>query len=206
MRELDQIPVSSDPWRLLVLWRLPQTGAWLWKRSALEEVGGWNETQPVAQDFELYFRLLAAGKRFVYDGASGAVYRIWSLDTVSRRNFGATIAARLRLLAEAEGFLRSSGNLTDDRVIAISQGRFDCARNVWSIDRDWARKIFEELQSQHPGFEPEGKAAPLPYRFVAKLLGFSAAERVAELKRHLSLTSRRSASRRDRQKNAASHD
>src|SRR5262249_36168082 len=37
----EEIPEPRDPWILLALWRLPQTGGALWRRSALEEVGGW---------------------------------------------------------------------------------------------------------------------------------------------------------------------
>jgi len=190
MRKLDQMPDISDPWRLLALWRLPQTGAMFWKRHALEEVGGWNEAQTVSQDFELYFRLLRAGKRFAYDEASGAVYRIWSDDTLSRRNRRATLASRLGIVEEAEAFLRSTGNLTRDRAIAMCQGRFDCARGIWSMDRAWARKIFEDIEVNHPGFEPKGSAAPLSYRLVSWFLGLSGAARFAELKRQIGFTKR----------------
>ncbi|MEM6498664.1 MAG: glycosyltransferase family A protein, partial [Pseudomonadota bacterium] len=57
------IPEPHDPWRLLALWKLPQTGASIWRRSALEDVGGWHEDQPCCQEHELYLRLLIAGKR-----------------------------------------------------------------------------------------------------------------------------------------------
>src|SRR5262249_8188239 len=71
--ELLPIVPPHDPWVLLARWFLPQTGASLWRKSAIQDVGGWGQDQPVCQEHELYLRLLMAGKRFVYCSENGAV-------------------------------------------------------------------------------------------------------------------------------------
>src|SRR5262249_31695559 len=45
-REILPIHEHDDPWLLLIRWRLPQTGASLFRRSAVVEVDGWKINQP----------------------------------------------------------------------------------------------------------------------------------------------------------------
>src|SRR5262245_8203634 len=85
-RETLQIRQPHDPWILLIRWYLPQTGASIWRRTALVGIGGWKNDQPCCQEHELYLRLLAASKRFAFNPTSGAIYRQWSLATVCRRD------------------------------------------------------------------------------------------------------------------------
>ena len=80
-QEEGNITHTDDPWAALMTWDLPQTGAPLWRKEALNDVGGWKEDQPVCQEHELYLRLLMAGKEFYYADAGGAIYRQWSTDT-----------------------------------------------------------------------------------------------------------------------------
>ncbi len=89
------VPPSDDPWCLLVQWELPQTGAVLMRKRALEDVGGWKIDQPCCQEHELYLRLLCAGKTFRYSSAYGAVYRQWPKGSVSRRNVPEVLRQRL---------------------------------------------------------------------------------------------------------------
>ena len=84
--ELLPIPEPHDPWVLLARWYLPQTGASLWRKQAILDVGGWKNDQPCCQEHELYLRLLMAGKRFTYCSSNGAVYRRWGEHTVCKRN------------------------------------------------------------------------------------------------------------------------
>src|SRR5690606_14936859 len=80
------IDPTDDLWQLLIRWQLPQTSGVLWRRSALLDLGGWSESQSVCQEHELYLRALTADKQFVRTPATGAVYRIWSDETVCRKN------------------------------------------------------------------------------------------------------------------------
>lgn len=183
--KLMEIPEPRDPWVLLASWLLPQTGAPLWRKSALLDVGGWNERQTICQEHELYLRLLQANKCFRFNEASGAVYRLWSEDTVSRRDKWSTYAERVRIVDLAEQHLRSTRGLTRGRRDAINQTRFICARIVWGLNREWSRSVIESVFASAPDFSPAAQCAPLPYRVLFRYFGFEIAERVAARMRAL---------------------
>jgi hypothetical protein len=182
-RELLPIPEPHDPWELLASWRLPQTGAPLWRKEALLEVGGWKDGQPCCQEHELYLRLIKAGKRFVYCPAGGAVYRQWSEDTVCRKDVADVHRRRLEIEKAAEDHLRKSQQLTVQRLQAISQARFEIARGAWLYDPAFACQIVQQIFESDPQFSPIGSAAPFAYRFAFRWLGFHSAENLAANKR-----------------------
>jgi glycosyltransferase involved in cell wall biosynthesis len=179
VRALLPIPEPHDPWVLLARWYLPQTGSPLWRKQAVVDVGGWNVAQVSCQEHELYLRLLAAGKRFVYCPANGAVYRQWSVDTLWQREGAKTRQRRLAIVREAEAFLQGRGKLSVERLRAINEGRFECARMAWAESPDEARRIVAEIHQSQPGFLPSGVAAPPSYRLLYRWLGFGASETIA---------------------------
>ena len=184
-RDLQIIAEPRDPWILLARWYLPQTGGSLWRKSALVDVGGWKVDQPCCQEHELYLRLLMAGKRFTYCPYNGAIYRIWSADTVCRRDSGEVRRQRRKILAAEEEHLRANGELTAPRLQAINQARFEMSRLAWREDRNAAMEIFQDIldadrQFVPLGNQPGGHHPPLTYRALFRLFGFTAAERIAE--------------------------
>src|SRR5262249_34284845 len=70
-RELLPILDASDAYVLLAEWKMPQTGAPLWRKQAILDVGGWKTDQPCCQEHELYLRLLISGKKFEYHPTNG---------------------------------------------------------------------------------------------------------------------------------------
>ncbi len=141
---------SSDLWVNLIRWDLPQTGAALWRPSAITEIGGWKLDQPCCQEHELYFRLLAAGKAFQFCPTPGAVYRQWSTKTVCRKNPLETALRALAIVDAAETHLQQVGGLTEKRRSAIADARYESARTVYQLDRPTALRIAETAQQMHP--------------------------------------------------------
>lgn len=184
-RAVSTIPEPHDPWLMLALWRLPQTGSPLWRKSALLDVGGWTVDQPCCQEHELYLRLLIAGKAFHYTPAGGAVYRRFSGSTLSTRNMTLVRGERLKIEKRLEDHLRDNDMLTPERAWAINQARFDMARSAWAENRDEARTIHAAISTPRAPFRPVGPNAPLIYRIAYAALGFEAAERIAEMRRGL---------------------
>jgi len=176
------IPEPHDPWMLLALWRLPQTGAPLWRKSALEDVGAWSNNQPCCQEHELYLRLLIAGKRFAYRRANGAVYRSFPTGTLSTRDPAFVRSERMKIEKRLEDHLHKIGELTPNRQWAINQARFEMARVAWNEDRGEAREILAAIAAAD-SFRPNGAAAPFLYRLVYRLLGFEMAEHIAAMNR-----------------------
>jgi glycosyltransferase involved in cell wall biosynthesis len=186
-RELLPIPEPHDPWILLARWFLPQTGAILWRRRAIVDVGGWKPDQPCCQEHELYLRLLMAGKRFAYCEHNGAVYRHWSETSLWRGNVPEVHRRRLEIEQRLEHFLRERNELTPERHWAINQARFEMARTAWQQDHAEASDIMKIIRRSQPDFIPAGNAAPRHYRAVYRLVGFRAAEFLADWQRNLLL-------------------
>ena len=172
----------ADPWIALARWYLPQTGGQLWKRSSLIEVGGWNVDQPCCQENELYGRLLAHNKKFVYCPSKGAVYREWHDNTVSRREPLRVFRERVKILRKAEAHLNKTGQMTAPRRAALNQARFEIARVVWPMDRAMARELHGIIRRATPHFTPESSTNPL-YRITYRVLGFQLAEFIAGILR-----------------------
>ena len=177
------IPELHDLWLSLARWWLPQTGAPLWRKQAIIDVGGWKRGQPCCQEHELYLRLLIAGKRFEYCPTNGAIYRQWSNVTVCKKDPRGVHRRRLEIMQLAEQHLREKGQLTSKRLGAISQGRFEIARAVWQYDPDFAIDIMRAVKKDQPLFIPCGTAAPTRYRLMYRSFGFAQAERIAKLMR-----------------------
>lgn len=178
-----EIPEPHDPWVLLLRWYLPQTTGVLWRRAAVVDAGGWKPTQPCCQEYELYLRLLAAGRKFAFCPARGAVYRQWGDHTVWKKDVTETIRRRNDIVRDAEAHLKDRGELTAIRLEAMNQGRFESARLAWRYDPKLAQEIFADIERSEPRFSPRGRAASPLYRFAFHSLGFRTAERIAQLTR-----------------------
>jgi hypothetical protein len=184
-RELVPIPEPHDHWILLASWALPQTGASLWRKQAIVDVGGWNPDQPCCQEHELYLRLLIAEKRFGYCLTNGAVYRQWSEETVCKKDISEVHRRRLRIEQCLEDHLRAINGLAPERLRAINQARFEIARGAWHYNPNLALDLMNNILRTEPGFSPTGEAAPAHYRFAFHSLGFGGAEKLAAAVRKL---------------------
>jgi glycosyltransferase involved in cell wall biosynthesis len=180
-------PRSLDPWCLLVQWELPQTGAVIMRKAALEDVGGWKVDQPCCQEHELYLRLLCAGKRFFYTSSYGAVYRQWPSGSVSRRDVFDVLRHRLKIIRQTEHFLHSESQLSPERLGAINQAKLEVARTAWRYDANFAAAIVNEIHKRDARFSPGALGARISYSWSYKvayrLFGFDRAERIASLVR-----------------------
>lgn len=182
-RQVAELAGPLDYWCLLASWQLPQTGAPLWRRSAILDVGGWDPQQPCCQEHELYLRLLMGGKRFVFTPKNGAVYRQWSDQTLCKRDIKLVHTRRLMIEQQAEDFLRSRGELTPRRLFEINLARFEIARTAWRYDKERSRTLIQQIKASDRRFSPRGDAAPFSYRLVFHALGFRTTETIAELLR-----------------------
>jgi glycosyltransferase involved in cell wall biosynthesis len=184
-RGLDPIEYTEDPWAALVTWDLPQTGSPLWRKSALLDVDGWKEDQPVCQEHELYLRLLMAGKNFQYADAGGAVYRHWSEDTVCRSDQARTKRHQVEIVRRAEKFMVANDLMTPKRRTALHNAYHSFSRMIWLFDSEQACAIMDHVDEVSRGrFTPSLDRVPRAYAWLYNAFGFYAAEKVAEWKRN----------------------
>jgi len=182
-----RFPEPLDPWILLALWHLPQTGGPLWKRTALQRVGGWRVGQPCCQEHELYFRLLEGGCRFEFCDSCLAVYRNWNHGRrVTIELHGEVVRQRILIFDRIEKFLRGTQQLTPLRRRAVNDARLALARGAWSSDRAFSLDIVRRINESDPSYCPSNEpASPTTYRVIYRLFGFRGAEYIAQSKRGL---------------------
>jgi glycosyltransferase involved in cell wall biosynthesis len=178
-------PETLDPWILVAGWSLSQTGSCLFRKQALLSINGWNSEQPCCQDYELYLRLLIAGKRFEYTATDGAIYRRFNSGSLSTRNVTEVYRQRLLIVDRLEEHLVEKRDLTPERIRAINDARFETARLIDPYDADLASRAIQRIRSSEPEFSPRGRAAPPSYRLAYQLLGFSNAQRLAGWRRRV---------------------
>jgi glycosyltransferase involved in cell wall biosynthesis len=181
-REVSPLDPTLDLPVLWCSWQLPQTGGALWRKAALTALGGWREDQPCCQEHELYLRALRQGLRFVHAPTVGAIYRIWSEETLCRRNPRQVVRTRTQLIDDWRAWLESTGRWNSAYTMLAGQVCFELARTLAQHDLLEAAAYRRERQARGL-FHVAGPAAPARYRLAHRLLGFSTAERLAALLR-----------------------
>ena len=165
-----------------IRWHIPQTGGALWRREKLNTLGGWKEGQPCCQEHELYLRARKAGLRFRYAASPGAVYRIWSEDTLCRKDPVLVTQVRTGLMDEMWRWLQETGRATEQHRKEIGQACFEMARTWARYDLGAAAEYHAERKARRL-IHLAGPAAPGSYRAIYALAGFANAERIAKLTR-----------------------
>jgi GT2 family glycosyltransferase len=169
---------DADIFTQWIRWHIPQTGGCLWRRDALARAGGWKEGRPCCQEHELYLRALMAGLRFAFTPTPGAVYRIWSEETLCRKDPLLVIRIRTGLFDTLVAHLTEKRMLSETHRRELGRACFEMSRTFAKHDLAGAAKYLA-AQKAKGLIRLAGPAAPLSYRILYSLLGFTAAERVA---------------------------
>lgn len=182
----DRVASDTSPQRDIfaqwLAWQIPQTGGALWRRSAVESLGGWKDGQPCCQEHELYLRALKAGLRFVFAPTPHAIYRVWSDDTLCRKDPRLVVKVKTGLIDDLREWLTAQQLWTAEHERIAGRACFEMARTV-------ARHDLDEAVAYHAGRKErglirlEGPAAPRSYQLAYRTLGFAMAERLADYRR-----------------------
>ena len=169
---------DADIFTQWIRWHIPQTGGCLWRREALVHAGGWKEGQPCCQEHELYLRALMAGLRFKFTPTPGAVYRIWSEETLCRKDPLLVIRVRTALFDTLLAHLTEKNLLNETHRRELGRACFEMSRTFAKHDLAGAA-AYLTAQKAKGLIQLSGPAAPLSYRMIYSMLGFTAAERMA---------------------------
>jgi GT2 family glycosyltransferase len=169
---------AQDIHALWLSWQLPQTGGCLWRKSALERIGGWNVKTPCCQEYELYLRAIQAELRFSCAPTPNAVYRIWSEETLCRKDPVQLAEVRTQLYQNHVDWMRERHLLREHHLSLAGRAFFEMGRTLARYDLPRAAQYHR--QKKRAGLiRLSGPAAPLSYRAIYHVLGFSLAEKVA---------------------------
>ncbi len=170
------IPTSdSDLFQQWIRWQVCQTGGVLWKRDALCKIGGWNEDYRCCQDNEVCLRAIQHGLKFSFCPKAGAAYRIWSEETVCRKNPRDVIATKTALIDEMIKWLKDNARLNSRHIAAAGQASFEMARILAKFSISEASRYAEEQKSKGI-WNPVGPAAPITFCRVMNIFGYFIAE------------------------------
>ena len=181
-RELSSTAPEADIFTQWINWQLPQTGGALWRKSSLEALGGWKQSQPCCQEHELYLRAIQAKLKFSYAPTPGAVYRIWSETTLCRKDPALVIKIRTGLIDKLEKWMKEKKLWTPAHASAAGRACLEMARTLARYDAAEAGRYHRDRKSRGL-IHLDGPAAPAAYRMTYKLLGFRFAEKLARLRR-----------------------
>lgn len=180
--ESKPVPTDGDLFRQWLAWELPGTQGGLWRKKTLVAIGGWNDTMPCCQDYELYARALRQGLQITWTEKPLNVYRIWSESTVCRRNPQELIEVKTKLMDDMIAYLKSQAQWTPARKMAAAQGFFEMSRRLATVNPARAYSFHDEKRKLGL-IHLAGPAAPTRYQAIYSLLGFKWAERLARILR-----------------------
>jgi len=173
----------DDLWSAFFAWKFPNTSAFCFRRAAVLDVGGWNESIKNCTDYDLYFRLLGKGHRFKAAPGAWSTYRQWSLTQAVNEDPLRKMTTRLELMFEAAAQLRVAGDMTVARSRAFFDASLGVLRTIYPLAPTLAIEQHDALLSMCPECRPSKELFPARYRFVYETIGFSSAERIAEIMR-----------------------
>jgi len=181
-RTASELNPKRDLFQQWLSWELPQTGGALWRKEALADLGGWRNDQPCCQEHELYDRALRAGLRFRFAPTPGAGYRIWSDDTLCRKDPRMVVREKTKLIDGMRQWMEAKKLWKPEHQAIASLACFEMARTLARVDRSEAARYYRDRKARGL-IRLSGPAAPLSYRTALQVLGFSGAEILARMLR-----------------------
>ncbi len=183
----ESFPASeyADPLAAAFFWKYPNTSSFMFRRSAVDAVGGWNEAIRSCTDYDLYFRLLLDGRRFSAAADSVSIYRHWSKQQASIEDTFRQTTTRLEVMWQAAGELDRTGRWTGAAREAFGNAALGVIRILHVVNADRAAAEFERLRHWNPKLRPAPELFSSSYRTAFRVLGFRGAELVADATRLL---------------------
>ena len=164
----------DDIWSALLAGHLGSTSSMLWRRSALLEARGWNESFYRSQEYELIFRLLKAGNRIACcdDNLTLVRQRRGSITNTTRYKPWAGITLRENIWT----YLNEHAMTTTRRFDAFRKYIFKNVRVLYGLEAEKARSLHHKYFSDPP-FTPHIPHIPL-YAMMYKSMGFESTEQI----------------------------
>lgn len=169
---------TDDVWCACIRAELGITSANLFRRAAVQQVGGWNESLRSSQEYDLMFRLLAAGFKAEFDPIPRTV--VHHRDTSITNSAGVGKWAQFcELRDQIRDHLVKHDLLTDQREQAIQEICFLACRSAFPVDQSFAVAL--KRQFVDVNYRPTRYRRA--YRILYRLLGFRLTERLLQGRR-----------------------
>ncbi|MEA5502348.1 glycosyltransferase [Halotia wernerae UHCC 0503] len=177
---LDKIEISKTQTdilaALLANWWVA-LAALLYKRTAVENSGGWDETLAAAQDRDFLLSVVINNNKVVYQSGCYSIYRRYGSATVSTSSKSRWLKSHYLVLEKVERQLLQNNKLSIKYRHALAKSYFELARESLSTDYSQYLSFLEETLALFPEFKANSKR-PV-YKIVQDILGFRQTERIA---------------------------
>ncbi|YAF94118.1 MAG: glycosyltransferase [Nodularia sp. CChRGM 3473] len=151
--------------------------ALLYKRSVVENSGGWDETLTAAQDRDFFISVVMNKAKVVYQPGCYAIYRRYGFVTVSTSSKSRWLKNHYLVLGKVEKKLLQTNQLSMKYRHALAKSYFELAREALFFDYSQYLIFLEEALMIFPDFQANSKKAI--YKIVQNILGFRQTERIA---------------------------
>ena len=149
--------------------------AYLFRREAIEKVGGWNESLPVIQDARFALDCAFHGAQFVPCEGLMAMYRVHTSGSVSTRDARAFSRDCLTNNLQVEERWRSCGKLDTKRKKALVKAYDYVAQVSYRSDPKTFERAYARLAVLDRRYVPE---EPLGLNLATRFLGYRRAQAV----------------------------
>jgi glycosyltransferase involved in cell wall biosynthesis len=156
------------------LWCPP--AAYLFRRSMVDRVGGWNERLPIIQDVRFVLDCALSGATFVYTPGVQAFYRVHTSGSVSTRDPQAFNRDHFVNALDVQAWWQTHGGVTQDRQAALVFVLAYVARQAFHRDETTFRAALKILHQLEGRYIPKGNAG---LRVASTLFGYVRAEQIA---------------------------
>lgn len=164
------------------------TGWWvannalLFRRQAVLEAGGWDETLKAAQDRDFITTVALNGADIRYQPGCYSVYRRYGKVTVSTSESLRWVTNHLCVLEKAESQLEASGRLFSRYRLALAGSYYKLARRCYDTDRSLYHRLVGKTLALWPEFQPRESTS---YNVAYRLFGLAFADRLASYRRRV---------------------
>lgn len=168
-------PFSEDVWIGLSHTQLGITSANLFRKDAVQKVGGWNAKLKSSQEYDLMFRMLQEQDHVLFSTKPQATLRVRPGGSITQTNRAANWKRYIQLRVEILQYLDETNSLTHTREQAIGRSLLNALRCLYPYDPKGAIEIHRKVMPS--GIQPAGKL----YGWLYKLLGFARTEHLTQL-------------------------
>lgn len=144
----------------------------LFRRSAVEASGGWDESLSVGQDRDFFLAVVMSGAKVRYQSSCDSIYRRYGNVTVSSSSQQRYLSNHLKILEKYEARLTEEKALSHTYKDALAQSYFVIARKYLPIDSALYAQFLEKALLLCPNFQAQESERTFLYSLAQKLFGF----------------------------------
>lgn len=152
------------------------TAALLYKRAAVENSGGWDESLKAGQDRDFFISVVMNGAKVVYQPGCHSIYRRHSNTTVSS-SVARCLENQCLLMEKVETKLSQVDKLSIKYRHALAKSYFSMAREALKIDYLQYLQLLEKALILFPEFKANSSRAI--YNLTQRICGFRRTEKLA---------------------------